>query len=295
MNPLARTSAAADPPALLRPRRRRASAPPRWRRCSSERAARGDGRRRPAGPAALRAEGEARHLPVPVRRRRRSSTCSTTSRSSQKLRGKELPDSIRKGQRLTGMTARPGAASRSRRRCSSSRSTASAARGSASCCRTRRRSSTSCASSSRCTPRRSTTTRPSPSSRPAPSSPAGRASAPGSATAWAARTEDLPAFVVHDLAGHRQARRPAALRPAVGQRLPADAAIRASSSAPAATRCCTCPNPPGVDRDDAPRACSTTWRELNQLKLERGRRPGDRHAHRPVRDGVPHADRRCRS
>ena len=42
---------------------------------------------------------------------------------------------------------RPEAASRSRRRCSSSRSTASAGRGSANCCRTRRRSPTTSASS----------------------------------------------------------------------------------------------------------------------------------------------------
>ena len=33
--------------------------------------------------------------------------------------------------------------------------------------------------------------------------------------------------------------------------------------------------------------------KLNQLKLERDRRPRDRHAHRPVRDGLPHADERA--
>ena len=74
------------------------------------------------------------------------------------------------------------------RRTSSSRSTANLVRGSATCCRTRRRSSTTCASSSRCTPRRSTTIRASRSSRPAPSWPDGRASARGFPTAWAART-----------------------------------------------------------------------------------------------------------
>ena len=35
--------------------------------------------------------------------------------------------------------------------------------------------------------------------------------------------------------------------PALGQRLPADASTRACGSARAATRCCTCRNPPGID------------------------------------------------
>ena len=70
--------------------------------------------RRPARPAALRR-----------RRRSGSSTCSSPARPSQidlfdykpkldELRGTELPDSIRKGQRLTGMTVDAGPASRSR-------------------------------------------------------------------------------------------------------------------------------------------------------------------------------------
>ena len=48
---------------------------------------------------------------------------------------KDLPESIRKGQRLTTMTSRPGAVPDRARRSTSSRSTASAACGSASCCR----------------------------------------------------------------------------------------------------------------------------------------------------------------
>ena len=71
---------------------------------------------------------------------------------------KDLPDSVRMGQRLTTMTSgRSG--SRSPRRSTSSPSTASAACGSASCCPTRRRWSTTCASSAACTPRPSTTSR----------------------------------------------------------------------------------------------------------------------------------------
>ena len=95
------------------------------------------------------------------------------------LRGTELPDSIRKGQRLTGMTSTQERFPRRAVEVSLSPGTARAAPGSASCCRTPPAWSTSCASSSRCTPRRSITTRPSLSSRPAPSWPAGPASAPG--------------------------------------------------------------------------------------------------------------------
>ena len=58
-----------------------------------------------AGTAAFCAEGQAGHLPVPGRRARRRSTCSTTSRSSPERHGTDLPDSIRNGQRLTAMTA----------------------------------------------------------------------------------------------------------------------------------------------------------------------------------------------
>ena len=75
----------------------------------------------------------------------------------------------------------------------------------------------------RCTPKRSTTIRPSPSSRPALNSPAGPASARGSPTAWEARIKDLPAYVVLTSQGHRPARRSAALRSALGQRISAHA------------------------------------------------------------------------
>ena len=74
---------------------------------------------------------------------------------------KDLPESVRMGQRLTTMTSRPGAVPDRAVEVSSSPSTASAACGSASCCRTRPRWSTTCASSAACTPRPSTTSRPS--------------------------------------------------------------------------------------------------------------------------------------
>ena len=179
--------------------------------------------------APFRAQGEADHLPVHERR--------PVAARPVRLQAAAEPDERPGPARLASAWASGSPACRpTRRRCrwparsSSSPSTARAAPGSASCCRGRRRSPTSCASSSRCTPRRSTTTRRSRSSRPATSSPAGRAWARGSATAWAARTRTCPAFVVLISQGPH---RPAALRAALGQRLPADASTRACSSAAA--------------------------------------------------------------
>ena len=51
--------------------------------------------------------------------------------------------------------------------------------------------------------------------------------------------------------------------------------------------------PAGHRRADAPRRCSTTSRELNRDEARGVRRPGDRDAHRAVRDGVPHAVERA--
>ena len=60
---------------------------------------------RPAWLAPLRSQGQAGDLPLPVRRTRRSSTCSTPSRRFATSAGIELPDSIRMGQRITTMTS----------------------------------------------------------------------------------------------------------------------------------------------------------------------------------------------
>ena len=90
---------------------------------------------------------------------RRSSICSTTSRSSQKWTRRRTAGLDPQGPAADRHDGDAGQVSRCSRRASSSRSTASPARGSASCCRTRRRSSTTSASSSRCTPRRSITIR----------------------------------------------------------------------------------------------------------------------------------------
>ena len=100
---------------------------------------------------------------------------------------------------------------------------------------------------------------------------------------------DLPAFVVHDLAGHRQPERPAALRPALGQRLPADAVP--GGQVPLGRRPGPVPLQPRRASTRRPGGgCSTTWRGSIELKHRRGRRPRDRHADRPVRAGLPDAD-----
>ena len=81
----ARADLAAQPAALRRRRARARRAARSRRRTSPPRRSASSTSSSPAG--------------------RRSSTCSTTSRSSTDLFDKDLPDSVRKGQRLTGMTS----------------------------------------------------------------------------------------------------------------------------------------------------------------------------------------------
>ena len=266
------------------------------RRCS---ATIGAGHRAPRGTRAaphFAPQGEARHLPLPVRRARRRSTCSTTS--------PQLPTPPRRGPARLGPQGpaphrhdlRPGALPRRRRSTFGFAQHGAVRRlGQRAAAAHRRRSPTTSASCARCTPRPSTTTRRSPSSRPAPSSPAARASARGSATASAARTANLPAFVVLISHGSGTARRPAALRAALGQRLPADRAPGRAASAAAATRSSTSPTPPASTAPTARATCSTASRALNAAPARRTRRPRDRDPHRPVRDGLPHADLGARS
>ena len=97
-----RTRADADPPAVLRPRRAPASAPRRLASLLAPHAHRPP-RACPACPTSRRRPSASSTCSSPARRRRW--TCSTTSRSSAKRYGKDLPDSIRQGQRLTGMTS----------------------------------------------------------------------------------------------------------------------------------------------------------------------------------------------
>ena len=220
---------------------------------------------------------------------RPSRTCSTTSRCSNEKNGEDLPDHVRGGQRLTGMSRQPGVAPAGRLARSSSPSTASAARGSASCCRTPPASPTSCASSSRCTPRRSTTTRRSRSSRPARRSPAGRRIGSWLSYGLGSMNENLPAFVVLVTKGKGDQPLYARLwgngfldSPAPGR------AVRRRQG-PGALPHAT----PTASRRDGRRADA---RHAGRAQPRPGRaraRPGDRLAHRAVRDGLPHADQRA--
>ena len=226
---------------------------------------------------------------------RRSSTCSTTSRRSRSTTARRLPDSIRKGQRITGMTSGQTLFPVAPSMFKFAQHGKSGTWVSELLPHTAKIVDDIARHQDRCTPRRSTTTRRSRSSRPAASSRAGRAWARGSATAWAARTRTCRRSWCCSRRRSAINDRPAAVLAAVGERLPAVAATRACGSAPAATRCCISSNPPGIDAADAPRRCSTRSAALNQMQLDGVRRPGDRDAHRAVRDGVPHADVACRS
>ena len=113
-----------------------------------------------SSPAPLRPQGQARPLPVPIRRLlarrpvRPQAHARQTPRQRNSAVGERQPAAHRHD-------LRPGASIRSSPRCGPAGAAASTARGSATCCRTCKPSPTTSASSSRCTPRRSTTTRPS--------------------------------------------------------------------------------------------------------------------------------------
>jgi len=150
---------------------------------------------------------------------------------------KDLPDSVRMGQRLTTMTSGqkrfPIAPSKFK-----FARTASAACGCPSCCRGRPRWSMICASSAACIPRPSTTSRPSPTSRPAIKSPAGLAWAPGSPMGWdRSTTICLPSSSSSPSLPTPSKCRPSRL--ACGRPATCPANMPASPSAPPATRFCS--------------------------------------------------------
>ena len=147
----------------------------------------------------------------------------------------------------------------------------------------------------RCTPRRSTTTRRSRSSRPASQQP-GRPSI----GAWlsyglGSENENLPGVRRADLAGASGNDRPAALLAASGaaascRRSYQGVQFRAGGRPGALPR-----QPAGRRRATPPPHARRRWRKLNAIAARRLRRPRDRHAHRAVRDGLPHADARARA
>ena len=105
----------------------------------------------------------------------------------------------------------------------------------------------------------------------------------GHATAWGASRRTCPA----SSSSARARRGPAAAIP-TGAAASCPPSTRASSSAPAATRCLYLSNPRGIDAD-LQRDSLDAVSKLNQLRLERVGRSRDRHADQLVRDGLPHA------
>ncbi len=103
---------------------------------------------------------------------------------------------------------------------------------------------------------------------------------------------------------HRE-REPARLRRADLQRRAAQRRqelLRAAASCRPSSRACSAArkgdpvlyasDPPGMDRD-LRRESLDALRDLNELQAAGAGPPGDADAHRPVRAGLPHADRRC--
>ena len=114
--------------------------------------------------------------------------------------------------------------------------------------------------------------------------------APGSATAWASMNAE-PARVRR--AGHEEQGRPAALCPALGQRLPRLAIPGRASSRRARTRSSTSPTPTASPPPAAATMLDTAGVPRTSVQVRARARPRDRVAHRPVRDGLPHADERA--
>ena len=127
----------------------------------------------------------------------------------------------------------------------------------------------------------------------APDRPAGRSIGAWLSYGLGSENQNLPAFVVLISQGSGNQTDQPLLRPPVGQRLPADAASGRAASARGGDPVLYLSNPPGVDDATPPARCSTTSAQLNQLQLDEIGDPEIAHAHRPVRDGLPHADERA--
>ena len=219
----------------------------------------------------------------PVRLQAASSTSCTAT---------ELPDSVRMGQRITGMTSGQNSFPSVAPMFKFAQHGKSRRRGSASCCRTPPRSSTT-SPSSRSMHTEAINHDPAITFIQTGQPAAGTAQPRGLAQLRPGQREPEPAGVRRDdLAGRAaNADQPLFSRLWGSGFLPI-AIIRACGSAPAAIRSCTSPTR---------RASSQSTRrdmldgvgELNQLRLEAYRRSGDQHAHRAVRDGVSHADLRA--
>ena len=174
--------------------------------------------------------------------RRRSSTCSITSRRCKNSTASLCPKELIEGQRFAFIRGHPSLLGHAS---SNSPSMASRASSSRSCCRTWPAWPTTSPSSKRCTPSRSTTARRSSCSHTG----FGRFGRPsiGSWVTYGLGSEnrDLPGLRRDD---HRATS--AGAGSACGAAAFCRASIKASSSAARATRSCSSPIPPASTRDD---------------------------------------------
>ncbi len=216
--------------------------------------------------------------------RRRSWTCSTTSRICRTRRGIDLPDSVRMGQRITTMTSGQKSFPVAPSLFKFAQHGQSGAWLSELLAAHRRRSPTTSASSARCRPRRSTTTRRSRSCRPARSSRAGRAWASWVAYGLGSENQDLPAFVV--LLSRGRTDQPLYDRLWGSGFLPTryqGVKLRGGKEPVLYLA-----NPAGCSRPTR-RQMLDDIAALNDLHHDRDRRPGNPHPRRPVRAGLSHA------
>ena len=246
------------------------------------------GRRR----TALRAQGQARHLPAHGRRPAADGPVRLQADDGRVVR--QGPARLGPhGPAADDHDLGPEAVSRSPRRSTSSPSTASAACGSASCCPTRPRWSTTCASSAACTPRPSTTSRPSRYMQTG-----NQITGRPCLGAWVSYglgslNENLPTFVV------------LVAKPTNTEQVQAISARLWSSGylpgehAGVSFRSGGDPilyinNPPGVP-PQVRRNTLDGLKALERDELPAGRRSRDAHAHPAVRAGLPHAVERARA
>jgi hypothetical protein len=198
--------------------------------------------------------------------------------------GKDLPENVRDGQRITGMTSKQKTlpVCPLEVRVQEVRQQRPGGVGQRACFPTPPRSPTSCASCTRPSPRRSTTTRRSPTSRPAARSP-GRPSLGSWLSYGLGRMNDnLPGYVL--MHAHTSfAAEP--VQPPVGQRLPRRPPPGRAAAQPGRP-VLYLSNPDGVSAATAAR-CSTPWPHSTSA----ARAFGDPEIARiAARDGLPHAD-----
>ena len=269
--------------------------PDYWRRGRSPPARRARPEdRRSDHAAALRAEGQARHLPAPVRRAVAARLFDYKPGLAKSRRTQDLPDSIRRASAHRHDDA-------GRRRLPVAPSMFKFAQhGQCGAWVSELLPHTATIvddivrHQDRCTPTRSITIRRSRSSRPARSSRAGRAWARGSATAWAARTQNLPAFVVMISQATREHDGSAALlRRLWGSGfLPSSyQGVQFRSSGDPVLYLVE----PARHRPRRPRAADARRlsRSSTRCSTTTIGDPEIAHAHRAIRDGLPHADERA--